>query len=148
MSKSRVAIAAGAVFISAALAVSLFSVQKTSAPTPEQILTWDCETAAYKPESITITCADGGIYVENIKWSTWGEEGAVGYGVLSENLCKPSCAEGQQVTASVNLRLSDLAELKGKYYLQTLDIGTLGGKNSTFDLRAMSGNFNGGFEWD
>ncbi len=148
MSKSRVAITAGAVFLSAALAASLFSGQKTSAPTPKQILTWDCETAVYKPESITITCADGGMYVKKIQWSTWGKEGAAGYGVLSENLCKPSCAEGQQVTASVNLRLSDLTELEGKYYLQTLEIGTLDGKNSTFDLRAMSGNFNGGFEWD
>jgi hypothetical protein len=148
VSNSRIAIIAGAVFLSAALAVSSFSVQKTSAPTPKQILTWDCGTAVYKPESITITCADGGIYVKKIQWSNWGKEGAAGYGVLSENLCKPSCAEGQQVTASVNLRLSDLTELKGKYYLQTLDIGTLVGKNSTFDLRAMSGNFNGGFEWD
>ncbi len=160
MSKSRVTITAGAVFLSAALAVNLFSspskttnitTQRSTTPadlTPEQVFTWDCETAVYKPESITITCADGGMYVKKIQWSTWGKEGAAGYGVLSENLCKPSCAEGRQVTASVDLRLSDLTELEGKYYLQTLEIGTLDGKNSTFDLRAMSDNFNGGFEWD
>ena len=78
MSKSRVAITAGAVFLSAALAVSLFSNQKSKATTSEQVLTWDCETAEYKPESITITCADGGVFVEKIQWSTWSKEGASG----------------------------------------------------------------------
>jgi len=44
VSKSRVAITAGAVFLSAALAVSLFSSQQSKNVTPEQVLTWDCET--------------------------------------------------------------------------------------------------------
>jgi hypothetical protein len=70
VSKPRVAITAGAVFLSAALAVSLFSSQQSKTITPEQVLTWDCETDQYKPESITITCADGGIFVEKIQWST------------------------------------------------------------------------------
>ena len=73
MSKSRVAITAGAVFLSAALAVSLLSNQQSKTLTPEQVLTWDCETAEHKPKSITITCADGGIFVEKIQWSTWSQ---------------------------------------------------------------------------
>ena len=129
MSKSRVAITAGAVFLSAALAVSLFSVQKTSAPTPEEILTWDCETAVYKPESITITCADGGMYVEKIQWATWSHEGSTGTGIYSENLCEPSCAEGKRVNAPVNLRLSNLTKQNDKYYLRTLDISASDGKD-------------------
>ena len=133
MSKSRVAITAGAVFLSATLAVSLFSVQKTSAPTPEQILTWDCETAVYKPESITISCADGGIYVEKIKWASWSQEGATGSGIFSENLCEPSCADGKRVSAPVNLSLSNLTEQNGKNYLRTLDITTSDGKDFTWD---------------
>ena len=141
MSKSRVAITAGAVFLSAALAVSLFSAQKTSAPTPEQILTWDCETAVYKPESITITCADGGVYVEKIRWSTWDEEGATGLGIYSENLCEPNCAEGKRVTAQVNLTLSNLTKQNDKYYLRTLDITTSDGKD--FPLGKV-----GSFQWD
>jgi len=141
VSKSRVAITAGAVFLSAALAVSLFSAQKTSAPTPQQILTWDCETAVYKPESITITCADGGIYVEKIQWSTWGIEGATGIGIYSENLCEPNCAEGKRVTAPVKLTLSNLTEQNDKYYLRTLDITTSDGKDFPW------GRTNG-FEWD
>ena len=141
MSKSRVAITAGAVFLSAALAVSLFLAQKTSAPTPEQILTWDCETAVYKPESITITCADGGMFVEKIRWSTWGEEGATGIGIYSENLCEHNCAEGKRVTAPVKLTLSNLTEQNDKYYLRTLDITTSDGKD--FSWRRADG-----FQWD
>ncbi len=145
MSKSKVAIIAGAVFLSAALAVSLFSGQKTSALTPEQILTWDCETAIYKPESITLTCADGGIYLEKILWRTWSQKGATGAGIFSENQCHPNCAEGERVTASVQITLSSLTQHEGKFYLQMLDIGTQDGKdfpwgranNSRWDLMEM-----------
>ena len=141
MSKSRVAITAGAVFLSAALAVSLFSSQQSKTLTPEQVLTWDCETAEYMPESITITCADGGIFVEKIQWSTWSKEGATGMGIYSENLCEPSCAEGKRVTAPVKLTLSNLTESKGKVYLRTLDIVTSDGKD--FPWGGADG-----FQWD
>ena len=129
VNKSRVAITAGAVFLSAALAVSLFSSQQSKPLTPKQVLTWDCETAEYKPESITITCADGGIFVEKIQWSTWSKEGATGTGIYSENLCEPSCAEGERVTAPVKLTLSNLTKYKGKIYLRSLDITTSDGKD-------------------
>ncbi len=155
MSKSRVAITAGAVFLSAALAVSLFSgqpeaaqrstIQESASPipslNPEQVLTWNCEIPVRKPESILITCADGGIYVEKIKWSTWSQESATGIGVFSENLCEPSCAEGKRVNAPVNLTLSNLTEQNGKYYLRTLDITTSDGKDYPWG-RAD------GFQWD
>ena len=141
MSKSRVAITAGAVFLSAALAVSLFSSQQSKTITPEQVLTWDCETAEHKPESITITCADGGIFVEKIQWSTWSKEGATGTGIYSENLCEPSCAEGKRVTAPVKLTLSNLIEYKGKIYLRTIDISTQNGKDFPWGRTS-------GIEWD
>ena len=141
MSKSRVVITAGAVFLSAALAVSLFYSQQTKTLTPEQVLTWDCDTAEYKPESITITCADGGVFVEKIQWSTWSKEGATGTGIYSENLCEPNCSEGKRVTAPVKLILSNLTEHNGKYYLRTLDIRTTDGKD-------FPGGGTNGLEWD
>ena len=141
MSKSRVAITAGAVFLSTALAVSLFSSQQSKPVTPEQVLTWDCETAQYKPEIITITCADGGIFVEKIQWSSWSQDGATGTGIYSENLCEPNCADGERVTAPVKLTLSNLTEYKGKIYLRTLDISTTDGKDFPW------GRVNE-FEWD
>ena len=155
MSKSKVAITAGAVFLSAALAVSLFSAQPEADQSstiqesaslipslnPDQVLTWNCEIPENKPASIIITCADGGIYVEKIQWSTWGQEGATGIGIYSENLCEPSCAEGNRVTALVNLKLTNLTEQNGKYYLRTLDITTSNGKDFPW------GRTNG-FQWD
>ena len=146
MSKSRVAITAGAVFLSAALAVSLFSTQESTTVTPEQVpiqtpvsipadlpaskvLTWNCELEEHKPELIFLTCADGGLYVEKIKWSIWTKDGATGSGIFSENLCEPSCAEGQRVEAPVNLSLTNLTEQNGKYYLRTLDISTANRKD-------------------
>jgi hypothetical protein len=141
VSKSRVAITAGAVFLSAALAVSLFSAQESASITPEQVLTWNCELEDQKPELIMITCADGGLYVEKIKWSTWTKDGATGIGILSENLCEPSCAEGQRVEAPVNLGLTNLTEQNGKFYLRTLDISTSDGKDFPW------GKTNG-FQWD
>jgi hypothetical protein len=146
------------VFLSAALAVSLFSAQESTTVTSEQVpiqtpvaipadlpaskvLTWNCELETHKPELIFFTCADGGLYVEKIKWSTWSKEGATGSGVFSENLCEPSCAEGQRVEAPVNLLLTNLTEQNGKYYLRTLDISTTDGKDFPW------GRVNE-FEWD
>ncbi len=159
MSKSRFAITAGAVFLSAALAV-VFLNDSTPVPsidakqTPIQspvsipvdlpaskVLTWNCEIETHKPELIFLTCADGGLYVENIKWSTWSKDGATGGGIFSENLCEPSCAEGQRVEAPVNLSLTNLTEQNGKYYLRTLDITTANGKDFPW------GRTNE-FEWD
>ena len=130
MSKSRVVITAGAVFLSAALAVVFLNGSTPEASiTPEQVLTWNCELEEHKPELIFLTCADGGLYVEKIKWSAWSKEGAIGIGVFSENLCEPSCAEGQRVQARVNLSLTNLTEQNGKFYLRSLDISTSAGKD-------------------
>ena len=147
MSKSRVAITAGAVFLSAALAVVFLN---GSTPDPaidseqgpiqsavsipadlpaSKVLTWNCELEEHKPELIFLTCADGGLYVEKIKWSAWTKDGATGIGVFSENLCEPSCAEGQRVQARVNLSLTNLTEQNGKFYLRSLDISTSDGKD-------------------
>ena len=159
MSKSKVTITAGAVLLSAALVV-VFLQGSTPEPTVEaeqapiqtpvsipadlpasKVLTWNCELEEHKPELIFLTCADGGLYVEKIKWSTWTKDGATGIGIFSENLCEPSCAEGQRVEAPVNVVLSNLTEHNGKYYLRKLDIRTKDGKDFPW------GRANG-FVWD
>jgi hypothetical protein len=140
MMKSRAVFAAGAVFLSAALAVSYFQVKEPAVKETE-VLTWDCEFPEYKPEAITLTCADGGLYVDQITWNTWTKEGATGSGIFHENLCDPSCAEGESVSEAVNLTLTDLTTRKGKFYLRTLDIETQSGKDFNW------GRANG-YEWD
>ena len=140
MIKSRAVFAAGAVFLSAALAVTYFQVQEPTIK-DNQVLTWDCEFPEYKPKAITLTCADGGLYVDQISWNTWTKEGATGSGIFHENLCEPSCAEGELVSEAVKLSLSELTPRKGKFYLRTLDIETQSGKDFNW------GRANG-YEWD
>jgi hypothetical protein len=128
------ATAAVAIAAAAALGTTLFL--NTSAPSSQpistaakEIFTWDCELPEYKPKAITLTCADGGIYIDEIIWTTWSKTGATGTGTFFENLCEPSCAEGEQVSAPVKITLTDLSPRKGKNYLRTLDISTQDGKD-------------------
>jgi hypothetical protein len=37
------------------------------------IWTYNCEIPVQLPESFYLTCADGGWYVYNIKWQSWGQ---------------------------------------------------------------------------
>ena len=155
--KSRYIFTASAVFLSAALAVNFFSTEPNTptskaiaTPAPvaipvtlkdSDVLTWNCEIPEHKPESIMLTCADGGWMVHSITWSRWGIGGAEGSGIFREKLCEPNCAEGEVAEEKVQVKLSDLAEREGGFYLSTLDISTASGKDF------ISGRANG-LEWD
>jgi hypothetical protein len=128
MIKSRAVFAASAVFLSTALAASLFINHKPHL-NPSQVLTWDCEYPSFKPETIMIYCADGGAYISKIHWSKWGQDGATGTGGYYRNLCNPDCADGKIVHAPVTVALSDLTPRKGKFYLRTIDIHSASGKD-------------------
>jgi hypothetical protein len=155
MNKARYIFAASAVFLSAALAANTLSnnpvAEPVASPSPtitfpanlndSDVHTWDCEVPVQKPDTITLTCADGGWMVHSITWNTWGIGGAEGAGIFREKLCDPSCAEGDIAQEKVKVELSDLAEREGEFYLRTLDISTASGKDF------ISGRSNG-LEWD
>jgi hypothetical protein len=155
MNKARYIFAASAVFLSTALAANTLSNNSVAEPVPSpkptitipadlkdsDVLTWDCELPVQKPDTITLTCADGGWMVHSITWNTWGIGGAEGSGIFREKLCDPSCAEGDIAQEKVKVELSDLAEREGEFYLRTLDISTASGKDFN------SGRSNG-LEWD
>lgn len=140
MIKSRAVCAAGAVFLSAALAATLFINHKPHLNS-SQVLTWDCEYPTYKPGTIMIYCGDGGAYISKISWNTWGEDGAIGKGEYYRNLCNPDCADGKIVHAPVNVSLRDLTPRKGKFYLRTLDMSSVSGKDFPWGE-------SGRFKWD
>ena len=132
--------ATAAVAIAAAAALGTTLLLNTIAPSSQPISTaavdintWDCEYSEHKPKAITLTCADGGLYVDEITWNTWTKEGATGSGIFHENLCDPSCAEGESVSEAVKLTLTELTPRKGKFYLRTLDIKTQSGKDFGWD---------------
>jgi len=77
----------------------------TGAPTPAASavtgvgVVADCAGAApfllsKEPSSIILTCADSGIGIQDLEWTSWSASTAAGTGLLWENLCTPSCADG------------------------------------------------------
>lgn len=44
-----------------------------------------------RPSSIALACADDGIGVEKLTWTTWTATTATGQGTLWEHVCVPSC---------------------------------------------------------
>ena len=130
LSKSRKFIAASAFLALFALAaIFLYPSPQTPATSPSQVYTWDCEYPEQRPEAITLTCGDGGMYVDQIDWSRWGTSGAWGTGVYNVNNCDPNCAEGSFLRERVKIHLSRLDQYKGKYFLRTLAIQTFNGEN-------------------
>ena len=129
MHKNRSLIIVGAVFLSAALAAILISSNKNSLTTTQPSLAansdvwvYDCEIPEQRPELLMLTCADGGMRLEELMWAVWDKNGAVGYGTYMENNCEPSCSEGHYSRTSVYVTLSELIESKGRSFLKTLEI--------------------------
>jgi hypothetical protein len=110
-------------------AIFLFLDPKGPSISPSQVYTWDCEIPVQRPEAITLTCADGGMYIDQIDWSRWDSKGAQGVGIYNVNNCKPSCAEGAYSHTRVKVHLSRLTGYRSEYYLRTLVIRTLSGEN-------------------
>lgn len=91
------------------------------------IYTYDCEILEQRPEQLTKFCADGGVYVYDITWKSWGYNGAEGTGTYSQNLCEPNCAEGKRVEEQVDLYLSGIENIEGKRVLRFLSVNTQNG---------------------
>ena len=127
MNKPRAVLAISAVFLSAALIASYYQFQQPTIKVTE-VLTWDCGTSVYKPESITLACADGGIVVQSIVWKEWGIEGASGAGVYSENNCLPDCSRGEFSETRVEIVLKSSRRSDSALLLENLVIKPLTGQ--------------------
>lgn len=67
-----------------------------------------------KPSTITISCADAGVAITKITWSSWKAGSAKGRGTLTVNTCEPTCAAGNNETYPVRISLGGLASAPGK----------------------------------
>jgi len=63
-----------------------------------------------RPTEIVIACADAGLGVEHLTWSSWTASSATGQGSLWLNLCKPYCADGTFAHYPVKTALSDVKD--------------------------------------
>jgi hypothetical protein len=70
------------------------SVVGPSPPPTQPQYVGDCTNPQVEPPNIVFACADYGIILENITWSSWGRTSATGTGTLVYKTCVPSCAAG------------------------------------------------------
>jgi hypothetical protein len=52
------------------------------------------DKAQVKPGTIILACADHGLYLASLHWTSWTPELASAYGTEWQNDCKPDCADG------------------------------------------------------
>jgi hypothetical protein len=63
-----------------------------------------------KPKQIVVTCADAGVTVMSIKWTSWTMNGAKGVGMLAWNTCLPqTCVDGIVQKYKVKVTLGGVA---------------------------------------
>ncbi len=71
------------------------------------------DKAQVKPGVITLACADDGIGLQSLHWTSWTPEVASAYGTLWENNCTPSCAAGHRLYYKAVVMLWGSAAVKG-----------------------------------
>lgn len=73
-------------------------------PAPSQ------DVLSEEPASIVIACADGGLGLEQLDWTSWGATRATGTGTLWQNLCTPDCADGTFAYYPASVTLSRVVD--------------------------------------
>ena len=110
------------------LAVSTASTEDIERINPENVFTAECGYIDQRPEEVTLTCADGGISVQDIKWDIWRASGASGSGIHTVNQCKPDCVTGKWIEVPVEVKLTRLMTDGDKFYLTSFNAYSLGGE--------------------
>jgi hypothetical protein len=54
-----------------------------------------CTTPSVEPVEIVLTCADYGVLLQGLHWSSWTSASAEAVGTLKYNDCTPNCAMGK-----------------------------------------------------
>ena len=82
-----------------------------------------------RPVALTLACADAGLIVHSLIWSTWTSASAEATGIASLNDCVPYCAAGHTHEYSARLVLS--AATRGRPSFFTLATMTFTGRRPT-----------------
>ena len=109
---SSAAVALGGI----ALAAPVSAAMPTTMPTTTaKTVVIDCSgQGVVRPKQIVLSCADDGVSVTNLRWTTWTLNGATGTGTLVWNTCLPhTCAAGIVQKYAVRVRLGRVASGPG-----------------------------------
>lgn len=111
--------------LAAALVIAAFAIS-ASAASPTKIT--NCNKAVSKPKSITLACADAGIALNKLSWSSFGGTTAKGKGTFVMNTCEPNCAAGKNVSYPVGVLASGSKKCKGASVYSKLTLTFTGPK--------------------
>ncbi len=129
------------IFVALILLTSCSQSSGTSETKNPEIFISECGYGySQKPSSITLTCADGGIYLDNISFDSWNSTEATGKGIYNINNCDPDCASGKfsKVPVSINIT-KPIKDTSGKFIfskitLKSKSILLKGLKTAAFDI--------------
>ncbi|MDQ6745896.1 MAG: hypothetical protein M3Z27_07795 [Actinomycetota bacterium] len=79
-----------------------------------QVRVTNCLHARYKPRTLIIACGDGGILLEQLRWSRWTRTRASGSGLEAVNDCSPDCARGHFHRTPATVTLSRPISCRGQ----------------------------------
>lgn len=94
-----------------------------------QVYVTNCGILDYKPTALLKYCADAGVRIDKIEWTTWSADGATGEGLYQINDCTPTCVAGKPHFADVEIILSKGKSIEGKKALTYISIKTKDGTN-------------------
>jgi len=66
----------------------------SAAAAPQYVVLNCMDKTQVKPGTISLACADNGLGLTHLHWTSWTPELASAYGTEWENDCKPNCAQG------------------------------------------------------
>ncbi|CAB4970778.1 unannotated protein [freshwater metagenome] len=89
----------------------------------------NCGVIDYKPTVVIKFCADAGVLISQVEWSSWSTDSATGSGVYEINDCQPTCVAGKSHYADVEIVLSKLKNISGKSAFTFIKIKTKDSKN-------------------
>ena len=93
-----------------------------------QVYVTNCGILDYKPSVILKFCADAGVGIGQIEWTSWSAEGGRGTGTYEINDCAPTCVEGKRHYSDVEIILSKIKTIDDKKALTFISITTKDGK--------------------
>ena len=79
-----------------------------------------------RPASIALACADNGLGVEKMAWTSWTASAAGGRGTFWEKLCQPNCADGKTGYYPVTVALSAVKTSPQGRWFRTLTVTWVG----------------------
>lgn len=104
------------------LIVTALAMSACTTAEPRLNYVFDCVTNVQQPKELTVSCADGGQVIQQIRWFNWTDLSATGEGVAFTNECDPNCSEGQIQRSKVKITLLDTKDVDGISMFTTLQL--------------------------